>query len=188
MNIIGNLYVSNGMSAGNTKTEARTQGLSEVFERHVKNKIIAEALSLPEIPSEVIARYPGIKASIEALEAEGFPIYSFDASLGGRYPVICVVLLNPSNGTCFASFGAHPRFEVAFERPSPSCCRAVASRIWTSSCHRHSTTSRWRITTIWRPTSSTRPASSAGICSSRSPTSSLPTGTSAAPPRRSSIT
>lgn len=116
MNIIGNLYVSNGMSAGNTKTEARTQGLSEVFERHVKNKIIAEAISLPEIPAEVIARYPGIKASIDALEAEGFPIYSFDASLGGRYPVICVVLLNPSNGTCFASFGAHPRFEVAFER------------------------------------------------------------------------
>lgn len=116
MNIVGNLYVSNGMSAGNTKTEARTQGLSEVFERHVKNKIIAEAISLPEIPSEVIARYPGIKASIDALEAEGFPIYSFDASLGGRYPVICVVLLNPSNGTCFASFGAHPRFEVAFER------------------------------------------------------------------------
>ncbi|MBR7629746.1 MAG: hypothetical protein RLZZ616_2187 [Pseudomonadota bacterium] len=116
MNIIGNLYVSNGMSAGNTRTEARTQALSEVFERHVKNKIIAEALSLPLIPAEVIARYPGIAASIAALEAEGFPIYSFDASLGGRYPVICVVLLNPSNGTCFASFGAHPRFEVAFER------------------------------------------------------------------------
>ncbi|MGL5462243.1 MAG: 30S ribosomal protein S12 methylthiotransferase accessory factor YcaO, partial [Aeromonas veronii] len=116
MNIIGNLYVSNGMSAGNTKTEARTQALSEVFERHVKNKIIAEAISLPLIPDEVIARYPGIAASIAALEAEGFPIYSFDASLGGRYPVICVVLLNPSNGTCFASFGAHPRFEVAFER------------------------------------------------------------------------
>jgi ribosomal protein S12 methylthiotransferase accessory factor len=50
MNIIGNLYVSNGMSAGNTRTEARTQALSEVFERHVKNKIIAEALSLPLIP------------------------------------------------------------------------------------------------------------------------------------------
>lgn len=116
MNIIGNLYVSNGMSAGNTKTEARTQALSEVFERHVKNKIIAEAISLPLIPDEVIARYPGIAASIAALEVEGFPIYSFDASLGGRYPVICVVLLNPSNGTCFASFGAHPRFEVAFER------------------------------------------------------------------------
>ncbi|XPE52560.1 YcaO-like family protein [Shigella flexneri] len=31
MNIIGNLYVSNGMSAGNTRNEARVQGLSEVF-------------------------------------------------------------------------------------------------------------------------------------------------------------
>ena len=34
--IIANLYVSNGMSAGNTKNEARVQGLSEVFERYVK--------------------------------------------------------------------------------------------------------------------------------------------------------
>ncbi|SQC38839.1 YcaO-like family [Klebsiella pneumoniae] len=33
MNIVGNLYVSNGMSAGNTRNEARVQGLSEVFER-----------------------------------------------------------------------------------------------------------------------------------------------------------
>ena len=36
MNIVGNLYVSNGMSAGNTPNEARVQGLSEVFERHIK--------------------------------------------------------------------------------------------------------------------------------------------------------
>ena len=36
MNIVGNLYVSNGMSAGNTRNEARVQGLSEVFERHIK--------------------------------------------------------------------------------------------------------------------------------------------------------
>ncbi len=72
MNIIGNLYVSNGMSAGNTANEARVQGLSEVFERYVKNRIIAESISLPEIPS--------------------------------------------ANGTCFASFGAHPDFGVALER------------------------------------------------------------------------
>ena len=114
--IIANLYVSNGMSAGNTKFEARVQGLSEVFERYVKNKIIAEAISLPEIPKSVMDRYPSIQASIAKLEEEGFPIYAFDASLGGKYPVICVVLLNPNNGTCFASFGAHPNFQVALER------------------------------------------------------------------------
>ncbi len=114
--IIANLYVSNGMSAGNTKYEARVQGLSEVFERYVKNKIIAEAVSLPLIPQEVIARYPTIQAAVQKLEEEGFPILAYDASLGGKYPVICVILLNPHNGTCFASFGAHPNFQVAFER------------------------------------------------------------------------
>lgn len=114
--IINNLYVSNGMSAGNTVNEARVQGLSEVFERYVKNKIIAEAISLPQIPAEVLAQYPSVQASIAKLEEEGFPIYAFDASLGGQYPVICVVLLNRNNGTCFASFGAHPNFAVALER------------------------------------------------------------------------
>ncbi|MFJ5483874.1 30S ribosomal protein S12 methylthiotransferase accessory factor YcaO [Pectobacterium actinidiae] len=116
MNIIGNLYVSNGMSAGNTANEARVQGLSEVFERSIKNRIIAESISLPEIPQEVLNRYPGVVEAIATLEKEGFPIFSYDASLGGKYPVICVVLFNPANGTCFASFGAHPDFGVALER------------------------------------------------------------------------
>jgi ribosomal protein S12 methylthiotransferase accessory factor len=116
MNIIGNLYVSNGMSAGNTPNEARVQGLSEVFERYIKNRIIAESISLPLIPLAVLDRYPGVVESINKLEAEGFPIFSYDASLGGKYPVICVVLFNPENGTCFASFGAHPDFGVALER------------------------------------------------------------------------
>ena len=114
--IISNLYVSNGMSAGNSQFEARVQGLSEVFERYVKNKIIAEAISLPLIPQEVMARYPSIQTAIDKLEQEGFPILAYDASLGGKYPVICVILLNPTNGTCFASFGAHPKFQVALER------------------------------------------------------------------------
>lgn len=116
MNIIGNLYVSNGMSAGNTANEARVQCLSEIFERYVKNQIIAKSISLPLIPEAVLARFPGVVASIQELERAGLPIFAYDASLGGQYPVICVVLFNPSNGTCFASFGAHPDFGVALER------------------------------------------------------------------------
>lgn len=116
MNIVGNLYVSNGMSAGNTANEARVQGLSEVFERFVKNRIIAERISLPTIPNEIMARYPNVVEAVATLEKEGFPIFCYDASLGGQFPVICVVLFNPQNGTCFASFGAHPDFGVALER------------------------------------------------------------------------
>jgi len=116
VNIIGNLYVSNGMSAGNTPTEARTQALSEIFERHIKFKILAAGLCLPDVPPEVIARYPRIEAGIAALRACGFGILVKDASLGGQYPVMNVTLLNPRDQGCYVSFGAHPRFDVALER------------------------------------------------------------------------
>ncbi len=116
VNIIGNLYVSNGMAAGNTLMEARSQALSEIFERNIKNRIISEGLCLPEVPDEVIARYPGIAAGIKGLRDAGFGILVRDASLGGRYPVMNVTLLHPKDQGCFASFGAHPRFQVALER------------------------------------------------------------------------
>uniref|UniRef100_UPI0021F7FD19 YcaO-like family protein n=1 Tax=Klebsiella aerogenes TaxID=548 RepID=UPI0021F7FD19 len=54
--------------------------MSEVFERHIKNRIIAESISLPEIPAEVMARYPGVVESIAKLEAEGFPIFAHHGS------------------------------------------------------------------------------------------------------------
>ena len=116
VNIIGNLYVSNGMAAGNTLMEARSQALSEIFERNIKYRIIAKGLCLPEVPDEVIARYPGIAAGIKGLRAAGFGILVRDASLGGRYPVMNVTLLHPKDQGVFASFGAHPRFEIALER------------------------------------------------------------------------
>lgn len=116
VNIIGNLYVSNGMSAGNTPAEARTQALSEIFERHVKFRVIAEGLCLPEVPEQVIARYPKVAAGVAALRHAGFGILVRDASLGGQYPVMNVTLLNPRDQGCYASFGAHPRFDVALER------------------------------------------------------------------------
>ncbi|MDD0852159.1 OsmC domain/YcaO domain-containing protein [Halobacteriovorax sp. GB3] len=115
-NLIGNLFVSNGMSAGNTKFEARVQCLSEVFERAVKNQIITEQMALPTVPNEVLEKYPTIVEGIKKLEEEGFPILVKDASLGGRFPVMCVTLMNPKTGGVFASFGAHPQFEVALER------------------------------------------------------------------------
>ncbi|SDR33720.1 ribosomal protein S12 methylthiotransferase accessory factor [Paraburkholderia fungorum] len=115
-NLIENLYVSNGMSAGNTLAEAQVQCLSEIFERAVKREIIEGEIALPDVPHEVLAKYPGILAGIQGLEEQGFPVLIKDASLGGIYPVMCVTLMNPRTGGVFASFGAHPSFEVALER------------------------------------------------------------------------
>jgi ribosomal protein S12 methylthiotransferase accessory factor len=116
INIIGNSYVSNGMSAGNTKNEARVQSLSEIFERYIKNKIIAEGICLPEVPREVLERFPKIVEAISELESHEYHLRIADASLGGRYPVMSVTLMNPRDATVYASFGAHPSFEVALER------------------------------------------------------------------------
>jgi len=115
-NLVENLYVSNGMSAGNTLAEAQVQCLSEIFERAVKREILAGEMTLPDVPHEVLVKYPRVLAGIQGLEAQGFPVLVKDASLGGIYPVMCVTLMNPRTGGVFASFGAHPSFEVALER------------------------------------------------------------------------
>ena len=115
-NLLENLFLSNGMSAGNNIDEAKVQCLSEIFERAVKKQIIENEIALPDVPQHVLQKYPHIQEGIKALEEQGFPIVVKDASLGGQFPVMCVTLMNPRTGGVFASFGAHPSFEVALER------------------------------------------------------------------------
>jgi len=116
MNLLSNLYASNGLSAGNTALEAQVQGLSEIFERWVKNKILRENICLPEIPSALVKQFPAITDAVKALKNQGIEVSMRDASLGGQFPVINVTLLEQRTGRCFASFGSHPIFEVALER------------------------------------------------------------------------
>ncbi len=116
VNIISNLYASNGISAGNTVEEAHLQALSEILKSHIKFKIIAEGISLPNVPEEVLNRYPNIHTGIKEIEAAGYALLVQDASLGGKYPVMAMTLLNPKNQTVIANFAAHPKFEVALER------------------------------------------------------------------------
>ncbi len=115
-NLIDNLFLSNGMSAGNTLAEAQVQCLSEILERAVKREILEGEIALPDVPQEVLAKYPGIVAGIQGLEEQGFPVLVKDASLGGKLPVMCVTLMNPRTGGVFVSFGSHPSLEVALER------------------------------------------------------------------------
>ena len=116
VNLLDNLYGSNGMSAGNTEFEAKVQGLSEIIERYVKRQIISRGLSLPTIPEEVLQKYPKSYETFSELQGGGIKAICYDASLGGQFPVVCVVLINQRNGTTVASFGSHPIFEVALDR------------------------------------------------------------------------
>lgn len=115
VNIIANLYASNGIAVGKTKSEARVLALSEIIENFVKFKVIAEDLSLPNIPTEVLDRYPNIQQIFDALEEAGFSVLLHDASLEGKYPVVAITLIDPTNQGVLLSFGSHPIFETALE-------------------------------------------------------------------------
>ncbi|AXK49010.1 hypothetical protein CRU87_08240 [Aliarcobacter trophiarum LMG 25534] len=116
INILSNLYASNGLSTGNTKEEAQVQALCEIFERYVKLKVIKEGLALPLFPKEVLNSFTKINEDIKTLEEHGFKLNIYDASLGGVYPVTAISFINPKNNTLFLSFGSHPILEVSIER------------------------------------------------------------------------
>ncbi|MDD2829265.1 MAG: YcaO-like family protein [Sulfuricurvum sp.] len=116
INILSNLYVSNGLATGNTPFEAQVQALSEILERYAKIEIIKNGYALPHYPNEVIERYERVYNDVMALRAKGFIVEVLDASLGGQFPVTAISLINPENSTLFVSFGAHPILEVALER------------------------------------------------------------------------
>ncbi|MBP1681447.1 MAG: putative ribosomal protein methylthiotransferase accessory factor [Proteobacteria bacterium] len=116
LNILSNLYVSNGLASGNTPDEAKVQALSEIFERHAKLEIIKNGYALPKYPEVIIATFPKLHADLTELRNAGFIVEILDASLGGKFPVTAISLINPRNGTLFVSFGAHPILEVSLER------------------------------------------------------------------------
>ncbi|MFI3256453.1 MAG: YcaO-like family protein [Psittacicella sp.] len=114
--LINSIYASNGMSAGNNKYEARVQALSEILERAAKKDIISKAITMPKIPEEILNSFDKIQTSIKEIKSNGYSIKVLDASYTYNFPIICILLLNPTNNTVFASFGAHPLLEVAIER------------------------------------------------------------------------
>lgn len=116
INILSNLYVSNGLATGNTPQEAQVQALSEILERYAKIEIIKKGYSLPHFPQETVESFPRVHSDVLALRKLGYIVDVLDASLGGKFPVTAISLINPKNSTLFVSFGAHPILEVSLER------------------------------------------------------------------------
>jgi len=116
VNILHNLYVSNGLAAGNTKNETQVQALSEIYERYAKFQIIKNGYALPKFPQNIIESFPKLNEDILALGKLGFIVEVLDASLDGVFPVTAISLINPKNSTLFISFGSHPILEVSLER------------------------------------------------------------------------
>lgn len=116
LNILSNLYVSNGLATGNTPLEAQVQALSEIFERYAKIEIIKNGYALPKYPDDLLQSYERVYRDVVSLRKLGYIVEVLDASLGGQFPVTAISLINPDNSTLFVSFGAHPILQVSLER------------------------------------------------------------------------
>ena len=116
VNILHNLYASNGLATGNTPKEAQVQAICEIIERYTKFTIIKQGYSLPTIPNSIIKEFKNITSDIKELQNLGYKIDILDASLGGKFPVVAISLIDKKNSTIFYSFGSHPKLEVAIER------------------------------------------------------------------------
>lgn len=117
VSVLDVVYGTNGMAFGNTIEEAKTQALSEVFERYCNKRIIKEEIMMPTIPlgSGVINKR--VRKEIKELRKKtGMNISVYDASLGKGYPVICIIYRNKLNNTYFVKFGAHFDINIAIER------------------------------------------------------------------------
>ena len=106
---------SNGMCAGNTAEEALVHGLSEVCERYVAREAFRHRLEMPTIPVSQLEPLSGYRI-LRTVEAAGYRVIVKDGSLGGRYPVLGAILIDPQRKAYHVHFGASPSLDLALQR------------------------------------------------------------------------
>ena len=84
LNILSNLYVSNGLATGNTPLEAQVQALSEIFERYAKIEIIKNGYALPKYPDEILQTYERVYRDVMALRELGYIVEVLGCVVGRK--------------------------------------------------------------------------------------------------------
>ncbi|MBQ7416298.1 MAG: YcaO-like family protein [Oscillospiraceae bacterium] len=114
--LVKSVYGTNGAAAGNTMEEAMVQALSEIVERKHKLRIIYENIPVPDIPEERLRTCSIAYEIIQYLRSQGLRVVVRDCSLGTKFPVVCVCLIDTKTGRYHTHFGAFPDFEIALQR------------------------------------------------------------------------
>ena len=86
------------------------------MERNHEMRVIREDIPVPEIPEDVLQKYPIAYQIIQYLRSNGLRVVVKDCSLGTKFPVVCVCLVETATGKYHTHFGAHPNFEIALQR------------------------------------------------------------------------
>lgn len=107
-----------GMCAGNSFEEACGQGLGEVMERHAFHRFYTgEVEEVPTIDlGKIKLRSLPLKNLIGEIEGRGCAITVKDFSLGGRFPVLGVVVREKKTDRIAVALGSDPIFEIALQR------------------------------------------------------------------------
>ncbi len=110
------IYSTNGCAAGNTPEEALVQAFSEIVERHHLLYLMFNDITPPDIPEDVLEKYKVAYGIITYLRNQGFRVLIKDCSLGQKFPVASVCIIDPKTGRYHTHYGAYPIFEIALER------------------------------------------------------------------------
>ena len=126
---------TNGMCAGNGAEEAMIEGISEILERYVSTQIVCKGLSLPEIPDFYLKKFPKVYDMLEKLRKnEKYLCRLLDCSLGGKYPVAGLVVIQKNTGKFGFKLGAHPDYGIAMERCFTEAAQGMDIYDYSQSC------------------------------------------------------
>lgn len=114
---VEHIYSANGCCVGNTREEAWVHALSEIMERKCDIAMLMSGTGMPEIPAEVLAKFPTVSKILNTIHENGkFDVKVFDASFGNGFPVVCTRIINKMTGGYVVNTGADPILEIAVER------------------------------------------------------------------------
>lgn len=114
--LLNTVYTTNGCAAGNTTEEAIVQAISEIMERSFSDRILMGGIVVPDVPEEILRSCTVAYEIIQFLRSQNFRVIVKDCSLGTKFPVVCVCLINRNTGRYHTHFGAYPNFEIALQR------------------------------------------------------------------------
>ena len=106
---------SNGLCAGNGKSEAIVQGACEIFERYIRKIISRDHIRCPYIRKEGLLRFP-FYGKMRCVEEAGYIWELIDCSYNGRFPVVGLIILDRKKSRYAIALGSDVDFEISVER------------------------------------------------------------------------
>jgi len=111
------MYSANGCCVGNTREEALVHALAEIMERRASIDAIANGKSFPEIPDDVLSKFPVVSNILRQIrESDDFHVSIFDCSIGNGFPVVSTRIIDKKNHKYAVNYAADPVLEIAVQR------------------------------------------------------------------------